>query len=293
MPKYSIIIPTFNDSARISRAVNSVIMQRVDNWELIVVDDGSTDDTSKIIEPFLIDPRISYVKKVNAGVAAARNYGFENSKGEFIIFLDSDDEIKLNSLSDFDHIISSESNIGLMSCGVIEGSNESLPCINFGISKSKYLNLSGAFCIKREVFYNCGRYDQNLKQSENWEMMARAVNYCEMNYLRIESIDSCNLIYHHQKTPAQTKTRDLYRAEATLYLAQKYADKGVLHFKKDEFLISAAVNFTRAGKMKKADKIFKEILLKNPNISNLIRLFIFKIPFLRNKKWVRNNSDGT
>lgn len=215
MPKYSIIIPTYNDSEKIKRAVSSVMNQSFKGWELIVVDDGSTDGTSKIIELFLLDDRISYIKKINAGVAAARNTGYKKSKGEYIIFLDSDDEFKPELLNDFDRIINSKKKIGVVSCGVITDNSKTLPCVHAGISQSKYLNLSGSFCMKREVFKNCGCYDENLKQSENWEMMARALHYCEKTNYIIESIDSCNLIYHHQKTAEQTKTRDLYRAEAT------------------------------------------------------------------------------
>lgn len=289
MPKYSIIIPTFNDSARISRAVNSVIRQRVEDWELIIVDDGSTDDTSETVKPFLKDHRINYTKKLNAGVAAARNTGFKKSKGKYIVFLDSDDEVKPQLLSDYERKIISELDIGIVSCGLITGSEEKFPSINPRISKFKYLNIPGSFCIKSEVLLNCGSYDENLKQSENWEMMARALEYCDKCNLKVVSFDTCNLLYHHQKTPAQTKIRDLYRAEATYYLAQKYAVNGVLHFKRDEFLISAAVNFTRAGEIEKAGEIFQEIVLKNPNMSNLLRLFIFKVPYLRNKKWVRVN----
>ncbi len=289
MPKYSVIIPTYNDSARILRACKSVIKQKLEDWELIIVDDGSTDDTSKIVKPFLNDPRISYFKKLNAGVAAARNTGFELSSGEYIVFLDSDDEVKPNLLSDYDNLIKSKQNIGVVSCGLIMGNKKKLPRSNPAISKYKYSNLSGSFCIRAEVFHNCGSYDENLKQSENWEMMARAIEHCEKYNFEVVSVDTCNLLYHHQKAPAQTKIRDLFRAEATYYLAQKYADSGVLYYNKDEFLVSAAVNYTRAGKLEKAEEIFHQIVRGKPNMSNLLRLIIFKIPYLRRKKWVRNN----
>ncbi|PPK87962.1 glycosyl transferase family 2 [Neolewinella xylanilytica] len=289
MPKYSVIIPTYNDSGRISRSVSSVINQKLDDWELIVVDDGSTDETSKIIEQFLSDPRITYLKRINAGVAAARNTGFETSIGDYIVFLDSDDELKTDSLLDYDNKINLNTNVGVVSCGLIMGEKIKLPAVNPKISKFKFLNIPGSFCIKKEVFLHCGKYDEILKQSENWEMMARALEYCEKYNFKVVSFDTCNLFYHHQKTPAQTKTRDLYRAQATYYLAQKYFHDGVLHFNKDKFLISAAVNFTRAGEIEKADKIFREILNNTPSISNLLRYVIFSIPYLRNKKWVRRS----
>jgi len=126
-----------------------------------------------------------------------------------------------------------------------------------------------------------------LKQSENWEMTARALEYCVDKNLKIESINNCNLIYHHHKTPEQTRIRDEHRARATFYLYEKYKKSGVLHFKKDDFLVSSAVNYTRAGNFKKARSIFYKILKEKPTLANLLRIGVFEIPFLRRKRWMR------
>lgn len=288
MPKYSVIIPTYNDAKRIPRAINSVIKQKLGDWELIIIDDGSTDKTSQIVIPYVNDLRINYFKKPNAGVAAARNTGYELSKGKFIVFLDSDDEVKPDLLKDFDDLVKSKSNVGILSCGLLMGNKKRVPRSNPAISNFKYSNLSGSFCVKAEVFHNCGRYDENLKQSENWEMMARALEYCNNYNFQVVSFEKCNLLYHHQTTETKTKMRDLFRAEASYYLAQKYAKNGVLNYNSSEFLVSAAVNYTRVGELEKAKEIFEECVRKNPNLSNILRLFIFRIPFLRAKKWGRN-----
>lgn len=91
MPLVSIIIPSYNSSKFLSETIDSVIAQSYGNWELIIVDDGSTDDTSHLVKRYLNDVRIKYLYQENSGVSAARNYGYQNSKGDFVAFLDSDD----------------------------------------------------------------------------------------------------------------------------------------------------------------------------------------------------------
>lgn len=90
-PKISIVIPTFNRAHLIKKAIESVLSQTFEDFEIIIVDDGSTDNTSEIINN-LQDERINYIKlEKNSGSCAARNKGIKISKGEWIAFLDSDD----------------------------------------------------------------------------------------------------------------------------------------------------------------------------------------------------------
>ncbi len=88
----SVIIPTYNYAQYILFAIESVKNQTYLDWEIIIVDDGSTDDTRKIIETnFSNDKRITYIYQINSGVSQARNAGIGMAKGEFIQFLDADD----------------------------------------------------------------------------------------------------------------------------------------------------------------------------------------------------------
>ncbi len=90
-PFFSIIIPTYNREATIKRAISSVINQTFTDWEIVLVDDGSTDNTKSIIESFH-HPRIKYIYQSNSERSAARNKGIKNAVGRYICFLDSDDE---------------------------------------------------------------------------------------------------------------------------------------------------------------------------------------------------------
>jgi glycosyltransferase involved in cell wall biosynthesis len=86
----SIVLPTFNRLDVIGRAVASILRQSHQEWELIVVDDGSTDGTRDRIES--LDPRIRYIEQANQGVYVARNTGLRAARGRFVTFMDSDDE---------------------------------------------------------------------------------------------------------------------------------------------------------------------------------------------------------
>jgi glycosyltransferase involved in cell wall biosynthesis len=92
-PKVSIIIPTYQRAALLPRALKSVLAQTYENWELIVVDDGSTDHTSEIVRQYAERyTNLQYVFQSNQGASAARNRGIDVACGEFVAFLDSDDE---------------------------------------------------------------------------------------------------------------------------------------------------------------------------------------------------------
>lgn len=91
--KISVILPTYNRGWCIERAINSVVNQTYNNWELIIIDDGSIDETKKIVTSFFNDDRIKYFFQENKGVNFARNKGIDLSIGDLIILLDSDDEL--------------------------------------------------------------------------------------------------------------------------------------------------------------------------------------------------------
>lgn len=87
----SIVIPAYNAGSYLAETVETVLQQTCTNWELIIVDDGSTDHTAEVAKGFLGDPRIRYEKQKNSGVSVARNYGASFARGAYIAFLDADD----------------------------------------------------------------------------------------------------------------------------------------------------------------------------------------------------------
>lgn len=96
-PLVSIIVPAYNAAPFIADAVRSVLDQTHGELELIIVDDGSTDDTAELVGTF-VDPRVLLVRQTNAGVSAARNSGLDRARGEFIGFLDADDAMEPSNI---------------------------------------------------------------------------------------------------------------------------------------------------------------------------------------------------
>ena len=88
---FSIIIPVYNGAKHIDGAIESVLSQTVSDWELLIVDDGSTDDTASVLEKYAGDSRITVISQPNSGVSAARNTGIAHAKGSHLAFLDADD----------------------------------------------------------------------------------------------------------------------------------------------------------------------------------------------------------
>lgn len=103
--RFSVIIPVYNSSSTIRATMNSVIQQSYKDYEIIVVDDGSQDESLNICMEYIEKVNISVYSKKNEGVSSARNYGLEKAQGDYILFLDSDDQLDKDCLSNVDSTI--------------------------------------------------------------------------------------------------------------------------------------------------------------------------------------------
>lgn len=101
MAKYSIIIPVYNGGPYLRKCLDSILSQRYDDYDIVIVNDGSTDDTEEIIKEYDND-KIRYYKKENGGVSDARNYGVDKVESEFFTFVDADDYVSNRMLSIID-----------------------------------------------------------------------------------------------------------------------------------------------------------------------------------------------
>ena len=96
----SVVIPLYNKESSIAQSLKSVLSQEYDDFEVVIVDDGSTDGSGGVVEA-INDPRIRLIKQENGGPSKARNTGMKNAKGEWILFLDADDELEPGALEYF------------------------------------------------------------------------------------------------------------------------------------------------------------------------------------------------
>jgi glycosyltransferase involved in cell wall biosynthesis len=139
-PIISVIIPAYNESDGILGCLESISAQTFDDFEIIVVDDGSKDNTVKVCEDYAErEPRLRVIKKVNGGVSSARNIGLENARGQFIYFADADDYVLPDCLKVLFHTAVSE--------------NADIVVGNFYIGKGAQRSLiEQTFCANHEQF---------------------------------------------------------------------------------------------------------------------------------------------
>ena len=124
MYKISVIIPVFNSSLYLDHCLSTVVNQTLKDIEIILIDDGSTDDSLNVIKNYAKKyNNIKYTSKENEGQAIARNIGIQMSSGEFITFIDSDDYIELNMLENIYYIANSVISFIFLCDFVVEYSN--------------------------------------------------------------------------------------------------------------------------------------------------------------------------
>ena len=109
MPAVSVVIPVYNSAKYLRECLDSIVAQTFSDWEIIAVDDGSSDESPEILDEYAAkDSRIKVIHKANAGVSAARNDGLDAAQGEYVVFVDSDDLLVVNALDILHKTISSE-----------------------------------------------------------------------------------------------------------------------------------------------------------------------------------------
>ncbi|MHC5183918.1 MAG: glycosyltransferase family 2 protein, partial [Planctomycetota bacterium] len=187
MPKVTVIIPTYNRSDIIDQTVRSVLDQTVRDIEVIVVDDGSTDDTRQVVEA-IADPRLRYFCKPNGGPADARNFGLERASGEFIAFLDHDDYWSSTFLGTMTNKLEKHPDYGLVYSPLIEVWPDGRRKESYGIKKSGWITLdffrqggvwTSASVMRKEVLKDF-RYDKALNRSyEDGDFFLRLSVHCQ------------------------------------------------------------------------------------------------------------------
>ncbi len=160
-PFFSVIIVTYNREKTILRAINSVLKQSFENFELLVVDDGSTDSSAELISS-IQDRRLNYYYKKNEERNIARNYGIDKSCGDYLIFLDSDDEFLANHLKNIEKSISEMDEDGIIVTnyriwdGEIEVKHRTMISDQILIKSNPIV--MGSICIKKSFLSNSIRF---------------------------------------------------------------------------------------------------------------------------------------
>ncbi len=181
MAKVSVIIPTFNRANYICETIDSVLSQTYKDYEIIVVDDGSTDNTKEVISKY--NEKIRYFYQENKGVSAARNYAISNAKGEYVAFLDDDDIWLQNKLEKQIDVLDKNPDLGFVCSDtyVIDGSGKIINLWKRGIHnhetfESLYeadFTFTLTVVARRRCLEEVGFFDETLSISQDYDLWLR------------------------------------------------------------------------------------------------------------------------
>lgn len=196
----TVIIPTFNRRRFIIEAVDSVLAQNIDDLEIIVIDDGSTDGTHDALKPYM--KSIRYIHQDNQGVSAARNRGVRESRGELLAFLDSDDLWSLGKLKSQMYKVHSEDILSFEGVEWFVDHEEDQEFLNqcesvmwpchdvsgyvidpvLDVAKGRYLHLGTLLC-RKSTFLEVGFFDEGLCFGEDEDWFSRASMKTRFHYI--------------------------------------------------------------------------------------------------------------
>jgi len=232
MKSVSVIIPTYNYGHFISHAIDSVLAQTRPPSELIVVDDGSTDNTGDVVREF--GAAVKYIRQDNGGVCSARNRGVAESTGELIAFLDADDSWEPTNLEKQASRFDGDRDLGLVHCGLREFDHETGKTLKLhleggedGVADNLLLwegpvivGPGGAVIVTREAFDAVGGFDTRMKVGEDWDFCYRIARRYKVGFVPEPLIN-----YRSHAAAAHRDVREMERG-MSLFYAKAFADGG-------------------------------------------------------------------
>ena len=173
-PLVSVIVPCYNMGNFVRDSINSVLAQTYSNWECIIVDDGSTDNTGEVaLQVATLDDRIKYFKKENGGLSSARNFGIHRANGQFILPLDADDIIDKNYVGEAVEAFNQNTALKLVYCEAEFFGEKTGRWILQDFNLKDLARTNMIFCtamFKKEDWVSVNGYDENMKFGwEDWE----------------------------------------------------------------------------------------------------------------------------
>lgn len=247
--KVSIVVPCYNQAQYLDESLSSVLNQTYTDWQCIIVNDGSPDDTEKVAQQWEIkDPRFIYLYKENGGVSSARNLGIQKAKAAFILTLDADDKYETSFLEKAMTVLVATPEIGIVSSWGRYFTNEKQLQIYKLLGKSTvdFLFQNGAIgtsLFRKECWEQVGGYDENPENGlEDWEFYLRV---CALGW-NVHIIEEV-LFYYRQHETSRTIAVNKKYNEAKKYL---YVKNKPIYYTHYEELIN---RFLTASDLEKAE----------------------------------------
>ena len=201
-PEISVIVPSYNASRTIERALRSIALQTYSNYEIVIIDDGSTDNTKGMVSRFSEEfdsVQVKYITQSNSGPSSARNNGLQSARGNFIAFLDADDEWHKDKLEIQVKIIKDKGLDFLGSgyqydsfdYGNIDKADISTYSFNSLLLKNRFA--TSGVVIKKALFLEMQGFDESLKYAEDYDLWLRGALRFDL-----DTIESPKLIKRHR-----------------------------------------------------------------------------------------------
>ena len=217
----SVIIPCYNDGKLLHSAVESILEQTYQNFEIIIVDDGSDDKTTLKELVKISHPKTTVLRKENGGPASARNYGIERSRGEYILTLDADDTFDPTFMEKGLDILNQSPQVGMVTSYLTRIYNKHQQrAIKEGGGASSFIigNQANASLLYRfQCWEDANGYDEEIPGFEDWEF---AINVTKQGWI-VYSIPE--YLFYYQNTENSQYDRDIcLRPEIMKYLTEKH-----------------------------------------------------------------------
>ena len=232
--RFSVIMPLYNKAAYVEKAVRSVLEQTYPHYELIVVNDGSKDNSAIIAEELLKDiPNALLINQENAGVSVARNNGVTQAKGDYICFLDADDWWDVSFLQEMQQFIKDYPEAGIWGTNywyVKKGKTHvTVPCetgyINYPklYAETSVMPLTSiSVCIKKDIFNELGGFPKGIKLGEDFLLWSKIALYHKVAFLNKA------IAYYNNDIPASLRaTRNLHAPEYHMLFKMQYLENAV------------------------------------------------------------------
>lgn len=272
MPNISIIIPTYNSEHFIDKTIQSVINQTYKDWELIIVDDLSKDNTSKILEKWQKkDSRIQliFLDKNSGGPAHPKNVAILKAVGKYVAYLDHDDEWLPQKLEKQIVLIENNNSVGLVSCGALLVNAAGKTFGSYTPPKNKNIfpeillrnpiHSNSSVIVRLEIIKEIGSRDEKIKGAEDWDMWIRIA---KAGY-RFAFVHEPLFKYNFHSTNATILFGDYEKINDAEYIFNKHLDLyekfNILHFE----LFRLGIMFLLAKNGKKSRYNFIQSINKN------------------------------
>jgi glycosyltransferase involved in cell wall biosynthesis len=263
MPAFSVIICTYNRGDLVASAVQSVLDQTFPDFEVVVVDDGSTDDTLERVAA-IPDLRVRSVRRDNGGLSAARNTGVAASCGTFVTFLDDDDRPETDWLEQFAAVLGTGARV--VSCGArwITETGEFLKSqlpTDLGPAFSDYRGMfqAGTFALTREAFDAIGGFAEELFGSHQTELALRLLPYCREHGWPVGTVDREMLTITAQYARKRARNNPTRLLATTSYIVDHHREQ-LAHDPEllANYYATAGVAAARAGRYTEARRLLRE-----------------------------------